>query len=112
MLGSFGLSEEQVERVNRKREAILKERVSTAVNETVIEQARLLLKLKTEYLQAHGDTLAGNILKVCQNWEQESLQYLPNILNVIISEGVLSEHKELLSHLLEISWAIGSFPIM
>ncbi len=65
MLASFGLSEEQVGKVNLKREAILKERVSTALNETVIEEARLLLKLKTEYLKVHGDALTANILEVC-----------------------------------------------
>jgi hypothetical protein len=45
---------------------------------------------------------------VCESWEKESLQYLPNILNVIINEAVYSEHRELLEHLLEISWAIGT----
>jgi hypothetical protein len=62
MLESFGLTPHQVEQVNRNRETILRERVSVAVTEAVIEQARLQLALKTEYLKTHGDTLLASLL--------------------------------------------------
>lgn len=107
MLQSFRLSPTQIEQVNLYTQAILRDRVIKAVDANVIGEAKTLLTLKTEYLKTHGENLLGDIVDICDSWEQENLTYLANILNVIINEVVYSQHQDLLDHLLEISWAIG-----
>jgi fibrillarin-like rRNA methylase len=65
-----------------------------------LNQARIILSSKNEFLRANGEKLVEDIKVTCKDWTKSSLKYLPNILNVIINEAVYSHHPESIESLL------------
>lgn len=60
-----------------------------------LEQVKLSITLKTEYLQTHGDRIIDNLIELSSGLSLQEKQFIPLFLNIIISDEAFEDKPEL-----------------
>jgi hypothetical protein len=60
-----------------------------------LEQVKLSINLKTDYLQTHGEKIISNLIDLSSGLSLQEKQFIPLFLNIIISDEAFEARPEL-----------------